>query len=84
MFLQSETTESCIAQHLKANYCYTICKMFLKGDITMIQDDQNTTTSLDLAKIREDIDSVDQQIQQLINRRAQLAEAVAKAKFAAE
>lgn len=50
----------------------------------MIQDDQNTTTSLDLAKIREDIDSVDQQIQQLINRRAQLAEAVAKAKFAAE
>ena len=56
----------------------------MKGDITMIQDDQNTTTSLDLAKIREDIDSVDQQIQQLINRRARLAEAVAKAKFAAE
>lgn len=39
----------------------------------MINDDQNTTTSLDLAKIREDIDSVDQQIQQLINRRARLA-----------
>ena len=37
-----------------------------------------------LAKIREDIDSVDQQIQQLINRRARLAEAVAKAKFASE
>ncbi|EKE24863.1 MAG: Prephenate dehydratase, partial [uncultured bacterium] len=50
----------------------------------MINDDQNTTTSLDLAKIREDIDSVDQQIQQLINRRARLAEAVAKAKFASE
>ena len=49
----------------------------------MINDDQNTT-SLDLAQIREDIDSVDQQIQQLINRRARLAEAVAKAKFAAE
>ena len=44
----------------------------------MINDDQNTTASLDLAKIREDIDSVDQQIQQLINRRARLAEAVAK------
>ena len=50
----------------------------------MINDDQNTTASLDLAKIREDIDSVDQQIQQLINRRARLAEAVAKAKFASE
>jgi len=56
----------------------------MKGDITMINDDQNTTASLDLAKIREDIDSVDQQIQQLINRRARLAEAVAKAKFASE
>jgi len=56
----------------------------MKGDRTMINDDQNTTTSLDLAKIREDIDSVDQQIQQLINRRARLAEAVAKAKFASE
>ncbi|MEQ1095269.1 prephenate dehydratase [Acinetobacter johnsonii] len=50
----------------------------------MIQDDQNTTTSLDLNQIRQDIDSVDQQIQQLINRRAKLAEAVAKAKFASE
>ena len=58
--------------------------MFFKGDITMINDDQNTQTSLDLAQIREDIDSVDQQIQQLINRRAKLAEAVAKAKFASE
>jgi len=56
----------------------------MKGDRTMINDDQNTTTSLDLVKIREDIDSVDQQIQQLINRRARLAEAVAKAKFASE
>jgi len=54
----------------------------MKGDRTMINDDQNTTTSLDLAKIREDIDSVDQQIQQLIIRRARVAEAVAKAKFA--
>ena len=44
----------------------------------MINDDQKTT-SLDLAQIREDIDSVDQQIQQLINRRAKLAESVAKA-----
>ena len=58
--------------------------MILKGDITMINDDQNTTASLDLVQIREDIDSVDMQIQQLINRRAKLAEAVAKAKFAAE
>ena len=58
--------------------------MFLKGDITMINDDQNTTASIDLAQIRDDIDSVDMQIQQLINRRAKLAEAVAKAKFAAE
>ena len=49
----------------------------------MINDDQKTT-SLDLAQIREDIDSVDQQIQQLINRRAKLAESVAKAKFAAQ
>src|SRR5574343_1993537 len=50
----------------------------------MINDDQHTSTSLDLAQIRQDIDSVDQQIQQLINKRAKLAEAVAKAKFAAE
>ena len=49
----------------------------------MINDDQQAT-SLDLTKIREDIDSVDQQLQQLINRRAKLAEAVAKAKFASE
>ena len=41
----------------------------------MINDDQNTTASPDLAQIREDIDSVDMQIQQLINRRAKLAEA---------
>ncbi len=33
--------------------------MYMKGDITMIQDDQNTTTSLDLNQIRQDIDSVD-------------------------
>ncbi len=50
----------------------------------MIHDDQNSSTSLDLQQIRDDIDSVDQQIQELINRRASLAEAVAKAKFAAE
>src|SRR5690606_38294904 len=68
----------------KAHYCYTEQIRFMKGDRTMINDDQNTTISLDLAKIREDIDSVDQQIQQLINRRARLAEAVAKAKFASE
>ena len=76
--------QSLIAQDFKANYCYTVCTMYMKGDITMIQDDQNTTTSLDLNQIRQDIDSVDQQIQQLINRRAKLAEAVAKAKFASE
>lgn len=50
----------------------------------MIHDDQNSSTSLDLQQIRQDIDSVDQQIQELINRRASLAETVAKAKFAAE
>ena len=44
----------------------------------MINDDQNKTTSLSLEQIREDIDSVDQQIQELLNRRASLAEAVAK------
>ncbi|MFT4021459.1 MAG: prephenate dehydratase [Acinetobacter sp.] len=48
-----------------------------------MRDDQ-TTTSLNLEQIRSDIDSVDQQIQDLINRRAKLAEAVAKAKFATE
>ncbi|EMR5960731.1 chorismate mutase, partial [Acinetobacter baumannii] len=41
----------------------------------MINDDQNKTTSLSLEQIREDIDSVDQQIQELLNRRASLAEA---------
>lgn len=49
----------------------------------MIHDDQQTT-SLDLDQIRSDIDSVDQQLQDLINRRARLAEAVAKAKFETE
>ncbi|MHA3049479.1 prephenate dehydratase [Acinetobacter sp. ANC 4641] len=49
----------------------------------MIQDDQKTT-SLNLEQLRSDIDSVDQQIQDLLNRRARLAEAVAKAKFATE
>lgn len=39
----------------------------------MINDDQNKTTSLSLEQIREDIDSVDQQIQELLNRRASLA-----------
>ena len=50
----------------------------------MGNDGQNTSTSLNLEQIRQDIDSVDQQIQELLNRRATLAEAVAKAKFAAE
>jgi len=50
----------------------------------MVNDGQNTSTSLNLEQIRDDIDSVDQQIQELLNRRASLAEAVAKAKFAAE
>ncbi len=51
---------------------------------SMVNDGQNTSTSLNLEQIRDDIDSVDQQIQELLNRRASLAEAVAKAKFAAE
>ena len=50
----------------------------------MVHDDQNPSSSLDLQEIRQQIDSVDQQIQSLINRRAKLAEAVAKAKFASE
>ena len=50
----------------------------------MVNDGQNTSTSLNLEQIRNDIDSVDQQIQELLNRRATLAEAVAKAKVAAE
>ena len=53
------------------------------GRNDMIQDDQKTT-SLNLEQLRSDIDSVDQQIQDLLNRRARLAEAVAKAKFATE
>ena len=53
------------------------------GRNDMIQDDQKTT-SLNLEQLRSDIDSVDQQIQNLLNRRAGLAEAVAKAKFATE
>src|SRR5690606_12476846 len=56
----------------------------MKGDRTMINDDQNTTISLDLAKIRVDSDSVGQQMRQVINRRARWAEAVANAKFASE
>lgn len=51
---------------------------------SMVNDGQNTSTSLNLEQIRNDIDSVDQQIQELLNRRATLAETVAKAKFAAE
>lgn len=51
---------------------------------SMVNDGQNTSNSLNLEQIRNDIDSVDQQIQELLNRRASLAEAVAKAKFAAE
>ena len=50
----------------------------------MVNDGQNTSNSLNLEQIRNDIDSVDQQIQELLNRRATLAEAVAKAKFASE
>ena len=50
----------------------------------MVHDGQNNSSSLNLNQIRDEIDSVDQQLQQLINRRASLAEAVAKAKFAAE
>lgn len=38
----------------------------------------------DLVHIREQIDQVDQQIQNLLNQRARLAESVAKAKFATE
>ena len=44
----------------------------------MVNDGQNTSTSLNLEQIRNDIDSVDQQIQELLNRRATLAEAVAR------
>jgi chorismate mutase/prephenate dehydratase len=44
----------------------------------------NKDTVLDLQEIRSNIDAVDEQIQILLNRRAQLAEAVAKAKFAQE
>lgn len=40
--------------------------------------------TLDLNRIRQEIDSVDEQIQTLLNRRASLAEQVAKAKFATE
>lgn len=50
----------------------------------MAHDGQQNSTSLDLTQLRDEIDSVDQQLQQLINRRAGLAEAVAHAKFAAE
>ncbi|KAA8734726.1 prephenate dehydratase [Acinetobacter qingfengensis] len=48
----------------------------------MQQQDKDIT--LDLEKIRQDIDTVDEQIQNLLNRRAKLAEAVAKTKFAQE
>ena len=58
--------------------------MILLRLYSMVNDGQNTSTSLNLEQIRNDIDSVDQQIQELLNRRATLAEAVAKAKFAAE
>jgi chorismate mutase / prephenate dehydratase len=58
--------------------------MFSKGNITMGHDDQKNSSSFNLEQIRNEIDSVDQQLQELINRRASLAEAVAEAKFAAE
>lgn len=48
----------------------------------MRQDDQSTP--LDLKHIRSEIDQVDVQIHDLINRRARLAETVAHAKFAQE
>lgn len=44
----------------------------------------NQRTSLDLSQIRSDIDSVDIQIHELLNKRARLAETVAHAKFAQE
>ncbi|MFB2579561.1 prephenate dehydratase [Acinetobacter sp. c2-A9] len=44
----------------------------------------NNSTPLTLADIRGQIDAVDEQIQQLINQRASLAEAVAKSKLLAE
>lgn len=50
----------------------------------MVHDDQQSSNSLNLDQIREEIDSVDQQLQHLINRRAKLAESVAKAKFSME
>lgn len=45
---------------------------------------QDKDTVLDLQHIRQEIDSVDEQIQILLNRRAKLAETVAKAKFATD
>ncbi|EPF71466.1 prephenate dehydratase [Acinetobacter rudis] len=50
----------------------------------MVHDDQHSSNSLNLDQIREEIDSVDQQLQHLINRRAKLAESVAKVKFSSE
>lgn len=46
------------------------------------QDNSAATPSLE--QLRQDIDQVDQQIHQLLNQRASLAESVAKAKFATE
>ena len=43
--------------------------------------DQQNSQSLNLQDIRQQIDSVDEQIHYLINQRAKLAETVAKAKF---
>ncbi len=43
--------------------------------------DQQNSQSLNLQDIRQQIDSVDEQIHHLINQRAKLAETVAKAKF---
>lgn len=47
-------------------------------------DWQNSAVIPSLDQLRQDIDQVDQQIHQLLNQRAQLAEGVAKAKFAAD
>jgi chorismate mutase/prephenate dehydratase len=47
-------------------------------------DWQNSAVIPSLDQLRQDIDQVDQQIHQLLNQRAQLAEGVAKAKFASD
>lgn len=58
--------------------------MTVTDNNTNNQDWQAAINSLDLAQLRQHIDHVDQQIHQLLNQRAKLAEGVAKAKFATE